>query len=181
MSRPAAQRADGRRNRDAILEAAERLVLAGEEPSVSALAREAGLTRATFYRHFTGSDDVLDALARSIAETIVPSLLGSLAEHSLDEALTLLARGVVDVVGEYRHVIARQRRSIEDLARLVVPDEPITAFLAERRESGQLTSPLTDGWLARCIRALCLTAITDERDPDVVAGELGVALRRLVA
>lgn len=180
MSRPAAQRADGRRNRDAILAAAERLLLSGEEVSVSALAREAGLTRATFYRHFASGDDVLDALARSVAATVVPALLGELEPLALGDALDRLAHGVVGVVGEHRHVLAAQSRSIEELARLVVPDEPVAAFFAERRARGELTSSSSDGWLARCVRALCLTAVTDERAPDLVAGDLAATLRRLV-
>ncbi|WZH51578.1 MAG: helix-turn-helix domain containing protein [Nocardioides alkalitolerans] len=180
MSRPEAQRADGRRSREAILKAAERLLLAGEGLSVSSLAREAGLTRATFYRHFRGTDAVLDALTRSIADTVLPQLLDGLAELPLYAALDRLAQEVVAVAEAYRHVLASQPHSIEDLARLVVPDEPIASFLAERRAAGELDSSLTDGWLARCVRALCLVAIADGRAGEVVAVELGGALRRLV-
>lgn len=180
MSRPEAQRADGRRSREAILEAAERLLLAGEGLSVSGLAREAGLTRATFYRHFSGTDAVLDALTRSIADSVLPQLLVGLADLPLYDALDRLAEEVVAVAEAYRHVLVSQPHSIEDLARLVVPDEPIASFLGDRRGAGELDSSLTDAWLARCVRALCLVAITDGRPGDVVAADLGGALRRLV-
>ena len=180
MSRPEAQRADGRRSREAILAAAERLLLEGDGLSVSALAREAGLTRATFYRHFSGTDAVLDALTRSIADTLLPQLLAGLADLPLYAALDRLAAEVVAVAGAYRHVLVSQPHSIEDLARLVVPDEPIASFLADRRGAGELESTLTDEWLARCVRALCLVAITDGRAGELVAAELGGALRRLV-
>ncbi|MDF9715991.1 TetR/AcrR family transcriptional regulator [Nocardioides sp. ChNu-153] len=181
MSRPEAQRADGRRSREAILAAAERLLLSGEGLSVSGLAREAGLTRATFYRHFRGVDAVLDALTRSIADALLPSLLDDMADLALDAALARLAHEVVALAGAYGHVLARHPRPIDELARLVVPDEPIAALLGERRSRGELTARLSVDWLARCVRASCLVAITDERDPAVVADELALTLQRLVA
>lgn len=115
-----------------------------------------------------------------VSRSVLPQLLAGLADLPLYDALDRLAQEVVAVAEAYRHVLVSQPHSIEDLARLVVPDEPIASFLGARRVAGELDSSLTDGWLARCVRALCLVAIADGRSGEAVAGELGAALRRLV-
>ena len=74
-------RADARRNRDQLLDAAIELVLeVGAEPPLDAVARRAGVGIGTLYRHFPDRENLLDAvaqhtLARSIeaAETALSS------------------------------------------------------------------------------------------------------------
>jgi AcrR family transcriptional regulator len=180
MTEPGTLRADGRRNREAILVAADRLLRRRGRFSMSELAREAGLTRATLYRHFADREQVLDALAGSMAADLVPEFLAALEPLALDEALDRLAHDVVAGAAEHAHLIAGHHRVLEDIARIVVPDEPIAAFLTQRRARGELASPLDDAWLARCVRSVCLAALADERPVGEVATDLGSTLRRLV-
>jgi hypothetical protein len=35
-------------------------------------------------------------------------------------------------------------------------------------------------WLARCVRSVCVAAVTDPRPPEVVVDDLAATLRRLV-
>ena len=60
-----ARRTDAARNREAILDAARGLLGEGSEVSMAAVARAAGVGRSTIYRHFTGRDDLLEALQPS--------------------------------------------------------------------------------------------------------------------
>ena len=56
-------RADAARNRDTLLWAATRaFAVAGEEPSMRAIAREAGVGIATLYRHFPTRESLVDAV-----------------------------------------------------------------------------------------------------------------------
>jgi AcrR family transcriptional regulator len=176
-----AQRADGRRNRERILAAADDLLRRDPRFAMADLARSSGLTRATLYRHFADREAVLDALAQAMAAQLVPAVLGALEELPLADALDRLAHDVVTVAAEHAHLIDAQHRHLEEMARLVVPDEPIAALLAERRARGELTSSLDDAWLAHCIRALCLSALADERSADLVAADLAQTLRLLVS
>jgi AcrR family transcriptional regulator len=58
-----APRADAARNREMLLSAATRaFASAGEEPSMRAIAREAGVGIATLYRHFPTRESLVDAV-----------------------------------------------------------------------------------------------------------------------
>ncbi|MBE1878996.1 TetR/AcrR family transcriptional regulator [Myceligenerans sp. TRM 65318] len=60
-----APRADAARNRDQLLAVATRMFMsAGAEPSMRAIAREAGVGIATLYRHFPTRESVVDAVYR---------------------------------------------------------------------------------------------------------------------
>ncbi len=61
-----APRADATRNRDQLLAVATRVFAsAGTEPSMRAIAREAGVGIATLYRHFPTKESLVDAVYRS--------------------------------------------------------------------------------------------------------------------
>jgi AcrR family transcriptional regulator len=61
-----APRADAARNRDQLLAVATRVFAsAGPEPSMRAIAREAGVGIATLYRHFPTKESLVDAVYRS--------------------------------------------------------------------------------------------------------------------
>lgn len=64
MTLPRARRSDARRNIDAILEAAMRLLPDHPRASMQEVADAAGVHRATVHRHFPSRDDLLTALRR---------------------------------------------------------------------------------------------------------------------
>jgi AcrR family transcriptional regulator len=70
-------RADAARNRSQLLEVAARVfVSAGTEPSMRAIAREAGVGIATLYRHFPTRESLLDAVYRDqVARLMLGTLL----------------------------------------------------------------------------------------------------------
>jgi AcrR family transcriptional regulator len=60
-----APRADAARNRDQLLKVASRVFMsAGTEPSMRAIAREAGVGIATLYRHFPTRESLVEAVYR---------------------------------------------------------------------------------------------------------------------
>lgn len=62
------------RTRSAIIAAVERLPdLPAEQVTVSAIARDAGVSRSVFYTHFSGLEDLLSAVLAETAEKINPS------------------------------------------------------------------------------------------------------------
>ncbi|MDQ3759181.1 MAG: TetR/AcrR family transcriptional regulator [Actinomycetota bacterium] len=61
---PRAQRADARRNREAVLEAARKLMATdGLDTQMDDIAREAGVGVGTVYRHFPNKEDLIYAMA----------------------------------------------------------------------------------------------------------------------
>src|SRR5260370_16040677 len=72
------------RTRRRLLDAARTLILAGGEARISAssVAREAGVAAATFYEHFSKSDDLLRALAEQLFDDLRTELAGQ-RRHAL--------------------------------------------------------------------------------------------------
>jgi TetR/AcrR family transcriptional repressor of mexCD-oprJ operon len=65
------RRAVAEHNLEAIVDAAERLVLARAAPTISAVAKSAGVSRPTVYAHFPGRKELLEAVvARSVRRWI---------------------------------------------------------------------------------------------------------------
>jgi AcrR family transcriptional regulator len=66
-----ARRADAARNRDTLLAAATRAFASSEsEPSMRAIAREAGVGIATLYRHFPTRESLVDAVYQDQVERL---------------------------------------------------------------------------------------------------------------
>lgn len=173
-------RADSRHNRAAILDAAAALVSATGTVTVAGVAARAGLTRATVYRHFADHDALVDGLVGHLAGPSLERVLDGVDEGPLDQAVARLARRVAAVAAEHRALLLVVAPRLQQLAREVVDDEPLTAALRRRRAAGELTAPEGDAWLASCVRALCLAAVADERPVDEVGDDLAATLQRLL-
>lgn len=170
-------RADGLRSRRAILDAAAAAVLEGEDLGYSAVARRAGVTRATVYRHFPESQALLAEVGRELAAGILGPLLAEMDTLPLVDAWRRLADLVVSR-DSTAAALAEGLDSVEHLARVAVGDEPITAFLDRRQARGEVADDLPAAWLARAVRALCLAALEDRDRPaaarvDALCAALG--------
>lgn len=178
-----AERADGRRNKQLIVDAALAALVENPNTSMSDIAERAGVTRATVYRHYPDRDELVRAVAAESASTIIPALLEALRPLPWGEAMDLLASQAVQIGAEHREVVLMIAPRLEESARHAVEGEPIQAEIATRRASGELTTALSDEWLALCIRTLCVAAIGRFTDPDLdleaTERQLAVALRNL--
>lgn len=130
-------RADGRRNRRAILDAAVSAVLADGDLGHSEVARRAGVTRATVYRHFPDRDALMHEVVRELASTYLTPLLEEMDRLPAPEAWRLLATVAVERGREHVGRSAISGEGLERLAGNAVADEPVEAFLRRRRERGE--------------------------------------------
>lgn len=160
-------RADSRRNRQLILDAAAATLLHDPGASISDVAEQAGLTRATVYRHYADRDALLQALARASAMHLVPQILAEMRPLPWHEAMELLATRAISLSASYRDLILSLAPHLERVTRGAVEDEPIHAEITARRAAGEFDSPCSDAWLALCVRTLCLAAIGQLTDPKV--------------
>jgi len=79
---PRVQRADARRNRDAVLDAARKLMATdGLDTQMDDIAREAGVGVGTVYRHFPNKEDLIYALAEHRFERLAEFARDALAEE----------------------------------------------------------------------------------------------------
>ena len=86
-----ARRSDGRRNRIAILDAALAMLTESEELSFTRLARRAGVTRATVYRHFPDRHTLDIAILQHTAALVMEPLMNALDALPLADAVAALA------------------------------------------------------------------------------------------
>lgn len=184
MSTKGFARADGRRNRQAILQAAADVMLENFQASISDVAERAGLTRATVYRHYADRDTLMREMARVSAMQLIPALLDEIHPLPWREAVRVLATRVIELGASYREIVVVIAPHLEEVAQIAVEQEPSLAEIAARRKAGDFHSPSSDEWLALCLRTLCLSAIKrladPALDPTTVVDELARTLSDLV-
>ncbi len=139
-----APRADAARNRDHLLAVATRVfVSADAEPSMRAIAREAGVGIGTLYRHFPTREALVDAVYRDQVARLTTGARELLGRLSPAAAM----RRWMDLFGDW---IATKNGMLDTLLAMI--------------ESGEIAHARS--------RAELLTAITAMLDAGRVAGDL---------
>lgn len=112
-----AKRADAQRNRELILDAAAAVLSKETEPTLTMIAEQAGISRATIYRHFPDVAAIRDALFEEVTEVGRTVL----QEHVLPMTQTG-APFTERVVGMVRGALPIRTRFAEAMAREPVAD-----------------------------------------------------------
>src|SRR5450631_901950 len=109
------QRADARRNREALLESAgEAFAEHGTAASLEDVARRAGVGIGTLYRHFPTREALVEAAYRHGVEQLCDAADQLLAEQPADVALELWMRDFVGYVATKRGLAATLKLSADD-------------------------------------------------------------------
>ncbi|WP_436532821.1 TetR/AcrR family transcriptional regulator [Actinoplanes sp. HUAS TT8] len=151
------QRADATRNRAQLLEVATRVFIAADdEPSMRAIAREAGVGIATLYRHFPTRESLVDAIYRDQVERLTAGARELLAELAPPVAL----RRWMDLFGDW---IAAKNGMLDTLLAMI--------------ESGEIAHTQTRSELLAAIDAILGAGrATGELRADVTAEDIAAAL-----
>jgi AcrR family transcriptional regulator len=155
-------RADAARNRDALLWAATRaFAAADEEPSMRAIAREAGVGIATLYRHFPTRESLVDAVYRDQVQRLTQGARELLAQLPPAEAM---------------------RRWMDLFADWVATKHGMLDTLLAMMESGEIVEAQTRAELLAAITSILEAgrAAGDLR-PDVTAEDVAAGLLGLLA
>ncbi|MFD6278062.1 TetR/AcrR family transcriptional regulator [Streptomyces sp. NPDC060209] len=171
-----APRADAARNRDQLLAVATRVFASADaEPSMRAIAREAGVGIATLYRHFPTRESLVDAVYRDQVVRLTTGaheLLGRLAPAAA-------MRRWMDLFGDW---IAAKNGMLDTLLAMIESGEiahaqtrtelltAITRMLDAGREAGDLRSDVTAEDIAAALIGIFTVAPRPEREAQ--AGRL---------
>ncbi|MEU4680332.1 TetR/AcrR family transcriptional regulator [Micromonospora sp. NPDC023737] len=145
MSTSRPLRADARRNREALLTAARKLFLSGEpDTGVEEIARQAGVSVGTLYRHFDTREALIEAVYRQEVDELCAAPAELLAQHAPEEALRRFLLLLVD------HA-AIGKGMAEALESIMLTDSPIFDD-ARTRMAGSLDQLLAAGVAAATVR-----------------------------
>jgi AcrR family transcriptional regulator len=162
------QRADAARNRNQLLEVATRVFASpGTEPSMRAIAREAGVGIATLYRHFPTRESLVDAVYRDQVTRLTDGAHDLLTQLPPPAAL----RRWMDLFGTW---IAAKNGMLDTLLAMIEAGEiahaqtqtelltAIDELLAAGRATGELRADVT----AEDIAASLIGIFTVARPPE---------------
>ncbi|WP_019075705.1 TetR/AcrR family transcriptional regulator [Streptomyces hokutonensis] len=165
-----APRADAARNRDQLLAVATRVFASADaEPSMRAIAREAGVGIATLYRHFPTRESLVDAVYRDQVGRLTTGaheLLGRLAPAAA-------MRRWMDLFGDW---IATKNGMLDTLLAMIESGEiahvqtrtelltAITRMLDAGRAAGDLRSDVTAEDIAAALIGIFTVAPRPERE-----------------
>jgi AcrR family transcriptional regulator len=158
---PRAQRADARRNREAVLDAARTLMATdGIETQMDDIARAAGVGVGTVYRHFPNKEDLIHALTERRFERLAELAREAMAEDDPAAAFErYLYRGAE---------LQAEDRSLNEVMR----DRP-EAMMAGAQKAGLLE--LVRDVMARAQKAGAIRADAEAEDIPMLMCGLGTS------
>ena len=171
------RRADARRNRRRLLDAATGLLLeTGDEPSRDAVARRAGVGIATLYRHFPDRQALLRAVALDVLDRTIERADAALAESATGgEALRQYAHDAIDAGLGAVHVVHPLLDDTDWPDRRARAEEVLERLVASARGDGAIGDDVTTGEVVLATIRFC-RPLAIGLDPD---DERAVAHRQL--
>jgi AcrR family transcriptional regulator len=180
---PAPLRADARRNRDAVLAAAVRVLSERPDASMREVAEASGVGRTTVYRHFPAREDLVRALfgrvfeeAREIAERFVEEGRAAWAAGAADglEVVVSLTVAFAELGERYRFLGVHRELEEEQLGALAAEhgSEPLASYLADAQGRGELRDDLSVAWMMDVVHGLTMMAAQHVREGSATVEEL---------
>ena len=161
------------RNLQAILDGAERLLQRGEQPAISAVASEAGVSRPTVYAHFPDRGLLLQALVERTVQHAMSAIEAAEPDRgpAAEALLRLIASSCQQLAGHdeiaraaARELSADAMRQAHESARGV-----IRKLIERGRKDGSFRTDLPLGWLVTATLALVHAAAEEARTGELDA------------
>lgn len=154
-------RVDAERNRRTLLDAASGALALNPEASLGDVAKLAGLTRATLYRHFGSRENLIAALrddALACAHDVIAG--AQIEEGTALEALGRVVSGIISVGGRFRPLLMEgAARDPEFLRQRQEAFAPVAVIVARGQQSGAIRADVSAQWVATALTALLAAAV----------------------
>ena len=179
-------RKDAARNREAILDAAVRVLGADPDAGVDEIAAAAGVNRATLYRHFGAREEILDVLreeaaaqGRVFVADAVAQLFGNGRDRPVLEVIDEIVWAGLQDTTRYRALMASDPRRADEL--LGPFTEVGEAVVRRGQERGELVGDLPAGLLYRQLLAVVLTGVRAVDEGAATPEDAASTIRRLLS
>lgn len=171
-----ARRADAERNRQAILEAALHALARNPDAALDDIARAAGVTRTTVYRHFPNREAVVSAVyLEALAAVSAAMVAAQLDEGPVPDAVRRAVDAVIGVADEYAVLVNGPATDLNEPRLVAGYDEalgPVVALAERGQSAGELSGALPAWWIADCLFALLLAALARVGDGRLAPSEI---------
>ena len=173
------------RNLQAILDAAERLLQHGEQPSISAVASEAGVSRPTVYAHFPDRRLLLQALVERTVKHAMSAIEAAEPDRgsAADALQRLIASSWQQLAGHDEMARAAARELSADAMRQshASARDTIRKLIQRGRKDGSFRTDVPVGWLVTASLALMHAAAEAVRSGELSAQTAPKALSLTIA
>ncbi len=168
-------RADARRNREIVIEAALELLARQPTASMAAIATHSGLGRTTVYRHFPSREDLIRALfVHVVAESqrVTSEVIES--DDGVEQRLQALGPAIVGIGARFQFLAGARELGDEVIHESTLnPDDPVRRFLTEAQASGEVREDVPVQWMLTSINALASAAMIELGSGRVGTGDAG--------
>ncbi|TNC24220.1 TetR/AcrR family transcriptional regulator [Amycolatopsis alkalitolerans] len=177
------KRADARRNIEAIVEAATRLLAVDPDASVNEIAKAAGVGRVTLYGHF----DSRTALMREVADRAIQQTDQALTGVDLGgdprDALGRLLEVTWQLTHRFGALVVAASHTLPPEAMQRVHDKPaarVRTLLERGRDAGEFRGDVPIDWQLSVVQAILHGASTAVHRGEITAEAAPVLVRDTV-
>ena len=174
------RKATAQRNTAAILDAGEGLLRSGREPTISAVAKQAGVSRPTVYSHFQDRRAIIEAIVERAVERAMAALQSAQPEEGppMDALNRLVAESWEHVAGDQEIArAAATHLSADAMRRSHHTAQQVVGELVDRgRAEGVFRTDVPPSWLVSSLLALIHTAAEQVRSGAIAREQAGAIL-----
>jgi AcrR family transcriptional regulator len=163
-------RADARRNRRAVLDAAVALLAERPQATMQEVADASGLGRTTVYRHFPRRQDLIEALFNEVLREAGATIEDALrAPGSALDLLRGLGPRIIAIGDRYRFLDAHPELRERALSSGHDVGIPLYQYLVEAQKRGELRGDVPVSWMLTSLRGMAVVSMY-----ELTAGRLTV-------
>ena len=168
-------RADARRNRRTVLDAAVALLAQRPQATMQEVADASGLGRTTVYRHFPKRQDLIDALFNDVLREAAQTMEEAVKEPGSARSLLCdIGERIIAIGDRFAFLDAHpelRERALQGAG--ATNADPLASYLAAAQKRGEIRDDLPVAWMLTSLRGLAIVAMVERQAGRMSTEEAG--------